>query len=93
MIQPDSHHQCWCLLLTQPANNQGRRFASFCACCRYGHSAFASLFYSIGMDAPIVATIYGPKGRIHINHRAHNPESITLVLNGDLLDAHGLTLS
>ena len=36
------------------------------------------------MDAPIVATIYGPKGRIHINHRAHNPESITLVLNSAL---------
>ena len=49
---------------------------------RYGHAAFASLYYSIEMDAPIIATIYGPKGRIHINHRAHNPESITLVLNG-----------
>ena len=31
-----------------------------------------------------MASIYGPKGRIHINHRAHNPESITLVLNGAL---------
>lgn len=54
--------------------------------CRYGHAAFANLYYSIEMDAPIVATVYGPKGRIHINHRAHNPESITLVLNRAVAD-------
>ena len=57
-----------------------------CPVHRYGHAAFASLYYSIEMDAPIIATIYGPKGRIHINHRAHNPESITLVLNGASLN-------
>ncbi len=45
------------------------------------------------MDAPIIATIYGPKGRIHINHRAHNPESITLVLNGALATCQGCVVT
>ena len=43
------------------------------AVCRYPGKGIAHVSYSMALDAPIEATVFGTKGTVKVHDRAHNP--------------------
>ena len=52
------------------------------AVCRYPGKGIAHVSYSMALDAPIEATVFGTKGTVKIHDRAHNPTKLTFTPTG-----------
>ena len=50
--------------------------------CRYPGKGIAHVSYSMALDAPIEATVFGTKGTVKVHDRAHNPTKLTFTPTG-----------
>lgn len=45
--------------------------------CRYPGKGLSNISYSMALNAPIEATVFGTKGTVKVHDRAHNPTMLT----------------